>query len=183
MIADRTYTVEDVISLEMSSNVASDSGRYIYNHFPGVALAFSIVCRLPMDSTNQHSNNSFAVISLLALLVVVDFRVPEQSLRAVSTCPRQPERSPIADPSPYLLPWLQTDSMTYRETQTNLITITPEEVLRPDILVRVLGLLLERRSVGHVLPVLDPQAVCVDGCNAQAGNHNVDGHLAPGVCA
>jgi len=72
--------------------------------------------------------------------------------------------------------------MTKKETQTNLVTITPEKVLRPDVLVRVLDLLLKRRSVGNVLPVLGPQAVCVDGGDAQGGNHNVNGHLAPGVC-
>lgn len=45
---------------------------------------------------------------------------------------------------------------------TNLISISPEIILCPDVHVRVLGALLDGAFVGLVLPVLAPQAPRVD---------------------
>ena len=44
-----------------------------------------------------------------------------------------------------------------------LIPIPPEEVLRPDVLVRILDSFLQRREMAPVLPVLHPEVVGVDG--------------------
>lgn len=52
----------------------------------------------------------------------------------------------------------------------HLVTVAPEEVLCPDVLVRVLWLLLLWRLVGLVLPVLVPEAVGVDTGNGEAGD-------------
>jgi hypothetical protein len=48
------------------------------------------------------------------------------------------------------------------DSTTHLVTVSPEEVLGADVLEWVLGLLLKRRAVGNVLPVLVPQTPCVD---------------------
>lgn len=45
---------------------------------------------------------------------------------------------------------------------THLVTIGPWVVLAPDVLVRVLDSLLERRHVGFVLPMLNPQVIGIE---------------------
>lgn len=46
-------------------------------------------------------------------------------------------------------------------SQDGLVTVAPLVVLGADVLVSVLGALLQRRHVGPVLPVLVPQVVGV----------------------
>lgn len=53
---------------------------------------------------------------------------------------------------------------------THLVTITPGEVLCPNVLVWVLGLLLKRWSMGNMLPMLGPEAVCIDAGDHEGGN-------------
>ena len=62
-----------------------------------------------------------------------------------------------------------------------LIPITPRVRLTSDIHVRVLGLLFKRRFVGFVLPVLGPQAPGVDAGDAEGGDDDEDGELAPEI--
>lgn len=54
--------------------------------------------------------------------------------------------------------------------QESLVTVAPGEVLGPDVLVRVLDSLLQRRHVGPVLPVLVPQVVAVGGSDGKGGD-------------
>lgn len=61
-----------------------------------------------------------------------------------------------------------------RVPKQRLIPIAPEVILRPDVLVRVLGLLFQGRAVSDVLPVLGPQAVGVDAGHDEAGDYDVD---------
>lgn len=56
------------------------------------------------------------------------------------------------------------------ETETNLVTVAPGVVLHADVLVGVLGALLQRGHVLPVLPVLGPEVVSVDATADQAGN-------------
>jgi hypothetical protein len=56
--------------------------------------------------------------------------------------------------------------------RTYLVTVTEREVLHTDVLVRVLGALLERRHVVPVLPVLVPQVVGVKATADQAGDNS-----------
>jgi hypothetical protein len=85
---------------------------------------------------------------------------------------------------------------------TYLVSVSPEEVLCADVHERVLDALLERRSVGNVLPVVVPQTPSVDAGDAKGGDDNatrgnfgqsaaqgfmtelvlLDGELAPCVC-
>lgn len=53
----------------------------------------------------------------------------------------------------------------------HLVTISPGEVLHTDVLVRVLGALLERGLVLPVLPVLLPKVPGVDTGQNQAGGN------------
>lgn len=46
---------------------------------------------------------------------------------------------------------------------TYLVTISPEEVLASDVLVRVLDTVLQSRHMRPMLPMLSPEVVCVDG--------------------
>jgi hypothetical protein len=55
-----------------------------------------------------------------------------------------------------------------------LITITPKEVLRPDILIRVLDSLLQRREMRPVFPMFLPEIPGVDGAEDQGGDYHVD---------
>jgi hypothetical protein len=57
-----------------------------------------------------------------------------------------------------------------RETGTHLVTVAPGVVLHADVLVGVLGALLERGHVLPVLPVLGPKAVGVETAADQAGD-------------
>lgn len=51
-----------------------------------------------------------------------------------------------------------------------LVTVTPEEVLGTDVLVGILGLLLARSVVGHMLPVSVPSQLGVHACDDKAGD-------------
>lgn len=66
--------------------------------------------------------------------------------------------------------------MQIRE-RTYLVTVTEGEVLHTDVLVRVLGALLDRRHVLPVLPVLVPEVVGVETTANQAGNDSAAGQL------
>lgn len=54
--------------------------------------------------------------------------------------------------------------------ETHLVTISPGVVLAADVLVGVLGTLLERGHVLPVLPVLVPQVVGVQATANEAGD-------------
>lgn len=53
---------------------------------------------------------------------------------------------------------------------THLVTVSPGEVLHTDVLVGVLGTLLERGHVRPVFPVLSPKVVGVDTSGNQDRN-------------
>ena len=78
----------------------------------------------------------------LVLVVVVDRVVPATIAHHVSY--------------PSLLPMPVYDHVC-SDLQEGLATITPGEVLGADVLVGVLGTLLQRRHVGPVLPMLVPE--------------------------
>lgn len=61
------------------------------------------------------------------------------------------------------------------DLQKSFVTVAPEEILDPDVLVRVLGAFLERRHVGPVLPVLVPEVIGVDTSNNQEGDGSTAG--------
>ena len=61
---------------------------------------------------------------------------------------------------------------------THLVTIAPEKVLRPDVLVRVLDALLQRREVLPVLPVLVPQVPSIETTEAEDGNDDAASKLS-----
>lgn len=58
----------------------------------------------------------------------------------------------------------------------HLVTIAPEIVLCPDVLVRILWLLLLWWLVGLVLPVLVPETISVDAGDSEAWNNNTVQH-------
>ena len=64
-------------------------------------------------------------------------------------------------------------------SQKGLVAVTPEEVLGANVLVRVLGTLLERRHVGPVLPVLLVEVVRVDGGDDQARDCSAATFVSP----
>ncbi len=53
---------------------------------------------------------------------------------------------------------------------TNLITIPPDIIFRPNILIRILRTLIQRRHMLPMLPMLRPQIVSVDAGDNQAGD-------------
>lgn len=57
-----------------------------------------------------------------------------------------------------------------RGRNTNLVTITPKEILCSDILVRVFGTLLQRRQVFPMLPMLVPEIISIKLCKYQSRN-------------
>ena len=57
-------------------------------------------------------------------------------------------------------------------SHTNLVTISPEEVLRPQVLVGVFNSLLQSRKMLPVLPMFVPQVVGIDASEDQAGNND-----------
>ena len=59
--------------------------------------------------------------------------------------------------------------------QQGLVTIAPGVVLGTDVLVGVLGTLLQRGHVAPVLPVLGPQVVGVQATTNEAGNDSAVG--------
>jgi len=65
---------------------------------------------------------------------------------------------------------------------TYLVSITPGEVLSPDVLVRVLDALLERGHVRPMLPMLVPEVVGVEaGEDDGGGDTAVFGFVVSGV--
>ena len=54
--------------------------------------------------------------------------------------------------------------------RTHLVTVTPEEVLGADVLVRVLDALLEWWEVLPVLPMLIPQVIGVETAKGKDGD-------------
>lgn len=68
--------------------------------------------------------------------------------------------------------------MGKREGKTHLVTVAKGEVLHADILVGVLGALLERGHVLPVLPVLIPEVVSVDATANQAGDNSTIGPIS-----
>lgn len=53
----------------------------------------------------------------------------------------------------------------------HLVTIAPLVVLGADVLVRVLGALLQRRHVAPVVPVLNPEVIGVGTGNGEGGDN------------
>lgn len=100
----------------------------------------------------------------VALVMMIHLRVPEQSLSK----PRQQAH-------------LYCCSIP-REQHTYLIPVSPKEVLRPDVLIRVLDDFIQRRIVLFVLPVLVPQAPGIDAGDDQGGDRDVDCEFAPEIC-
>ena len=111
---------------------------------------FSPVSQL-YQSIPQPPSNLLGVV----LLMVVDLVVPEKSLQ---THFRQ--SPPVSN---------SNHSMAY------LVSVTPEEVLGPDVLVRVLRELFAWGLVGLVLPVLVPEAPGVDTGDAEGGDDDTGG--------
>lgn len=89
---------------------------------------------------------------LLVLLVVVDLVIPEEGLFGVRhgnfMHVKRQERRMIA----------------------YLITVSPEEVLGANVLVRVLGLFRTGNVVGNVLPMGIPPDLCVDASDDDGGD-------------
>lgn len=65
--------------------------------------------------------------------------------------------------------------------EEGLVPIAEGEVLNTDVLIGVLGTLLERGHMLPVLPVLVPKVVSIDTAENQAGDDSIDGELAPKV--
>ena len=59
--------------------------------------------------------------------------------------------------------------------ESRLIPISPKEVLRPDVLIRILDSLFQGREMAPVLPMLAPQVVGVDAAEDQAGDDDAVG--------
>lgn len=59
-----------------------------------------------------------------------------------------------------------------RRKRTDLVTISPEVVLGPNVLVSILDTILESRLMLPVFPMLIPEVVSVDRCNNQSGRDN-----------
>jgi hypothetical protein len=51
---------------------------------------------------------------------------------------------------------------------SDLISISPEEVLRPNVLIRIFNSLFQRRQVAPVLPMLVPQIPRIDTTEDEA---------------
>lgn len=95
--------------------------------------------------------------SSLVLLVVVDLIVPAVAL--------------VISPD-------FSFTRSLRDLQSGLVAVTPEEVLGADVLVRVLGALLERREVRPVLPMLIPKVVGVDRGQSESGDDGAVGSVS-----
>ena len=73
--------------------------------------------------------------------------------------------------SVYTLPSARSLGLTSRNLPpTHFIAISPEEVPRPDILVRILDSLFQRWQVAPVLPMFVPQIPSVDAGEYEAWN-------------
>lgn len=146
--------------------------------------------------------------ALLVLLVVVHFGVPEEGLwqPTMSACAKlhRPLKGRFREQFPCPLhDHFELDSsrsafnrvrsspkdcisttptkLLAKTKATYLVAVSPEEVLGPNVLVRVLNTFLERGLVRPVLPMLCPQTVGVDAAEDNGGDHNVDGEFAPGA--
>lgn len=64
-----------------------------------------------------------------------------------------------------------------------LVTVAPEIVLGPDVLVLILRALLKWWHVVPMLPMLIPQVPGICTGDEQARNDDVDGKPAPGICS
>lgn len=62
--------------------------------------------------------------------------------------------------------------MSNRGRNTDLVTITPKEVLCSNILIRIFGTLLQRRQVFPMLPMLVPEIISIELCEYQSRNAN-----------
>jgi len=58
--------------------------------------------------------------------------------------------------------------------EESLVTISPEEVLGPKILVRIFDTLFQRWEVFPMLPMLVPQVPRVDASEDEAGDDDID---------
>ncbi len=69
-------------------------------------------------------------------------------------------------------------SLSTRKNKAYLVTVTPLIVLGADVLVGVLGALLQSGHVVPVLPVLVPQVICVGTGGDEAGGNTATNLLA-----
>lgn len=104
----------------------------------------------------------------------MSFRCPRQLDTVVADQPRTIQSSPLQRVA---------RCTTNQENHTYLVTVSPEVVLRPDVLVRILDALLKRGLVGPMLPMLIPQPPGIDTTENERRNHNVDAEFAPEICA
>jgi hypothetical protein len=59
-----------------------------------------------------------------------------------------------------------------KHVQQRLVPISPREILRPDVLVRILDPLLQRRQMLPVFPMLVPKVPGIDAAEDEAGGHD-----------
>ncbi len=69
-----------------------------------------------------------------------------------------------------------------RKIRAYLVSITPEEVLRPDVHIWVLDAFLDRWLMRLVLPVLSPQPPRIHSSDTETWDDDVDGEFAPEIC-
>jgi len=65
--------------------------------------------------------------------------------------------------------------------EEGLVPISPEEVLRSDVLVWIFDSLLQWGEMAPVLPMLVPQIPCIDAAENEAWDDNVEGQSAPEI--
>lgn len=69
-------------------------------------------------------------------------------------------------------------SFLWEYIQQRFIPISPRKILRPDILIRILDPLLQRRQMLPMFPMLVPKVPGVDRAEDQAGGHDTDGGVS-----
>jgi hypothetical protein len=57
-------------------------------------------------------------------------------------------------------------------TFADLVTVSPEVVLRSEVLVWIFNALFQRRQMLPMFPMFVPQIPCVDGSEDKAGDNN-----------
>lgn len=124
----------------------------------------------------------------LVLVVVVDALVPAEAHNSqfVRSSHSYRSRSARADKQLTRESRIHVSPANAREQkqkQTHLVTITPLVILGANVLVRVLGALLQRRHVAPVLPVLSPEPVGVGAGSNQAGDNTAFPKSLAYVCA